>query len=322
MKCFFFNDLTVACSYLNVTYADGQQIQPNCSTHCTCRNAEFICETVLCLTNGSTCVASGDPHYQTFDLRFFDFQEVCKYVLTTPCDSDEFIITVQNSAHNQYVSCTDQVNITTANTEIILGRGDYVTVNGENMTQTFDGVITATNEVEVLRVGGNAHIILLTHNIRIFWDGLYRVEVTVSTNWQNRLCGLCGNYNGIDSDDFLIPNGTLVTSENEFGSSWVIGNASNCGLNPVPRCLGPTRFNAIVACDYLMGQFFSACHSSVTVSPFHSNCIFDYCNCNAGDRDKCLCESLAAYAAACSANGIILPNWREPFCGKLVSCMN
>ena len=175
---------------MDIIYREGQQIQPNCSTHCTCINGEFECENVLCSVDGATCVASGLSHYQTFDLQFFDFQGDCKYVLTTPCDSNEFIITVQNIAHNQFVSCTDQVNITTTNTEIILGRGDYVIINGEDMMQTYDSVVTATSEVQVLRVGGNSHVILLTHNIRIFWDGLYRVEVTVSTTWQNKLCGL------------------------------------------------------------------------------------------------------------------------------------
>ncbi|XP_065895642.1 uncharacterized protein [Dysidea avara] len=313
---------TASCTYLNITYEEGQQIQPNCSTHCTCRNGEFECETVLCSIDGATCVASGGPHYQTFDLQFFDFQGNCEYILTTPCDSDEFIITVQNGAHNELVSCTDQVNITIANTEIILGRGDHVTVNGENRTQTNDGVINTTSEVQVLRVGGNTHVILLVQNIRIFWDGVYRVEVTVSTTWQNRLCGLCGNYNDDDTDDFMTPDTTLAANADEFGTSWITSNTSNCGLlAEIPRCQSSIRGIGIHICSALRGQSFSACHSTLDPQIFLVNCVFDYCNCNAEDREEYVCESLATYASACSANGIILPNWSDTYCRKLHSVL-
>ena len=307
-----------ACTHMDIIYREGQQIQPNCSTHCTCINGEFECENVLCSVDGATCVASGDPHYQTFDMQFYDFQGDCEYVLTTPCDSDEFIITVQNSAHNEFVSCTDQVNITTANTEIILGRGEHITINGEDMMQTYDGVVTATSEVQVLRVAGNTHVILLTHNIRIFWDGLYRVEVTVSTTWQNRLCGLCGNYNGNGTDDFITPNGTQVTVVDEFGSSWVSGNSSNCGLLTTPFfCLGDTRTFAQNRCNQLLGNIFEPCHRVVDPTPFQENCMFDYCNCNDGDREECYCESLKTYASACSNAGVVIPDWKDVYCRKL-----
>ena len=277
---------------------------------------------MLCSIDGATCVASGDPHYQTFDLQFFDFQGDCEYILTTPCDSDEFIITVQNGAHNELVSCTDQVNITIANTEIILGRGDHVTINGENRTQTNDGVINTTSEIQVLRVGGNTHVILVAQNIRIFWDGVYRVEVTVSTTWQNRLCGLCGNYNDDDTDDFMTPDGMLAATADEFGTSWITGNTSNCGLlAEIPRCQSSIRGIGINICSAIRGQFFSACHSTLDSQIFLVNCVFDYCNCNAEDREECVCESLATYASACSANGIILPNWSDAYCRKLHSIL-
>ena len=84
---------------MGMLYEEGVQIQPNCSTRCTCRNRQFECETQTCFTDGPTCYAAGDPHYQTFDFRYYDFQGDCEYVLSTPCDSDEFSIIVGNSAH-------------------------------------------------------------------------------------------------------------------------------------------------------------------------------------------------------------------------------
>ena len=48
------------------------------------------------------------------------------------------------------MSFTNQVNITVTNTEIVLGRGDRVTINVENRTQTNDSVINATSELELV----------------------------------------------------------------------------------------------------------------------------------------------------------------------------
>ena len=301
---------------MDMIYQQGEVIQPNCSTRCVCQSREFVCETIPCVADGATCTVSGYSHYQTFDLQTFTFQGDCEYVLTTPCDSDEFIITVHNERHNEYVSCISEVNITIPSESVfvILKRNHAISINNVLQPVSDIGVVMSSSDLQVLRVGGNVHVILLTHNITLFWDGLYRVEVTVSTTWQNRLCGLCGNYNSIDSDEFRMPDSTLVTSENEFATSWITGNTSNCGiLSPTPRCLGTAVLNAINACNLLMRSVFTGCNALVDPLSFHTYCVYDYCNCHT-DRNLCLCESLAIYASACSRAGIILSTWRDSFC--------
>jgi len=309
---------TVACVLMDVIYQQGEEIQPNCSTRCICQNREFVCETVPCVADGATCTVSGYSHYQTFDLRFFDVQGDCEYILTTPCDSDEFIITVQNGAHNQYVSGLYQINITlpSESISVILGRSDTIFINGAVQPICDVGVVLSTTAIQVLRVGGNTHVILTAQNLEIFWDGLNRVEVTVNTAWQNRLCGLCGNYNDDDSDDFITSNSEQVDSVVEFVTSWVTGNASNCGLlHSAPYCLGTTRDDSKNTCSLLKRSIFTDCNALIDPSPFLTNCKFDYCNCHTNRRD-CFCESLAAYASACSRVGIVLSTWREHFCRK------
>ena len=39
-------------------------------------------------------------------------------------------------------------------------------------------------------------------------------------SYQNKLCGLCGDYNGNSKDDFRTPSGNLVDKATEFGNSW------------------------------------------------------------------------------------------------------
>jgi len=285
-----------------------------------CQSGDFVCEQQSCAIDGSTCYASGDPHYYTFDRRYFDFQGTCEYVLTQSCDSSEFSVIVTNLGHNQYVSCTDTVRVLVPNENlnILMGRGGTVTINDIPRPNNGDARILVSGEVEVVRAGGRPHVILSTSGVRVSWDGLYRVEVTVSTSWRGRVCGLCGNYNGDPTDDFQTRNGTLESSPDAFGLNWVVNDTqSGCGGLLTPdQCSADVMTQAQTRCAELQRNAFASCNSQVDPAPYVADCVYDYCYCNEANRDDCYCESLAVYASTCANNGIILPNWRGSLCRK------
>ena len=302
---------------------EGEQLQPNCSTRCTCRKREFQCETQACSADGPTCLITGHSHYQTFDLHYYDFQGDCEYVLTTPCDSNNFTISIKNKAHNEFVSSAYQVTISIPqmNLKVILGRGDggLVTINNVLQPNVGDGIIMQSSEVDIIRAGGHIHVFLIAYDIKVFWNGINRVQVTASTAWEDRLCGLCGHYNNNPSDDFMTPNGQLASTADEFGNSWLMNNDNlTCGSlsSPIPRCPGITRFNALNKCKVLRRLVYSSCNLLLDPTPFINNCVFDYCNCNSSNHQECYCESLAAYAAACTTVGAIISDWRNFDCRK------
>ena len=309
------------CRYMGIEYEEGFQIQPNCSTRCICNNGYFICEEQPCFINGASCHASGDPHYLTYDQQYFDFQGDCEYILTKSCNSSEFSVIVTNSAHNQYVSCTDAVRVVVPNENlnILMERGGTVTINGVLLTNNGDEVILQSGEVKVVRTGGYPHVVLKSSGVIIFWDGLYHVTVTVSTSWRGRLCGLCGNYNDDPSDDFQTPNRVLVNVPDEFGFSWLSsGSRQNCSLTSLSSCPADIMSNAQTKCNQMQSTPFSLCNTLINVNPYISDCVYDYCYCNEADREACYCNSLAVYAKACAANGVVLPNWRtSTVCCKL-----
>ena len=299
-----------------IKFEEGHQIQSNCTTRCVCIRGEFSCQQQLCTIDGPTCSASGDPHYHTFDSRYYHFQGDCEYILTQSCNTSDFSVYVTNSAHNSRVSCTETVRVVVPgeNLDILLGRGGGGTVTINDIPQTTNGdeVILTSGGVEVVRVGGRPHVILTVSGVKISWDGLYRVEVTVSSAWEGRLCGLCGNYNGDPDDDFMTPDGTVISSSDPFGGSWVVGNTTqdSCGgLMELGTC--GVMEAARSRCAELQGDIFMSCNAAVPPTAFIDDCIYDYCYCNEADREDCYCNSLATYASACAEAGVILPNWRE-----------
>ena len=288
-----------------------------------CQTREFQCETQPCLVDGTTCIAAGDPYYQTFDLNYYEFQQDCEYIVSTPCDSDEFTVSVRYASKNDFFSSADQVTVSVPGDSLtaVLGRGGggAITVNGVLESDIGVGVVYQSDKVQVLRVGGHPQVVLLEHNIQIFYDGINRVSISASTMWEDRLCGLCGNYNGDPSDDFTDPDGNPVSTPDEFVISWATGDTSSCGiLDEAPFCTGDVREEATKRCNFINGEFFEPCHASVDPSPFEEGCIQEFCNCIDEDRSTCFCSALAIYASACAYAGVSLDDWRSYYgCCKL-----
>ncbi|XP_065903900.1 P-selectin-like [Dysidea avara] len=305
------------CTHNGGTVEEGQQIQPDCSMRCTCLGGNLQCEPQECPIDGPTCYAVGDPHYRTFDSHFYNFQGGCSYVLAQPCDSDDFSVIARNLAHNERVSCVDQVTISVPrenNFTVVLGRGvgGTVTINGDLQTHTGDGEIYATRDVRVLQIGNNLHVILPTIGVRIFWNGRSRVEVTVSKQWANRVCGMCGDYNGNAADDFQDPDGNALATPNEFGESWETDDTRLfCTPTVEAMCSPEDGARARERCAGMKSAVFSACNKVVDPTTYINDCVVDGCNCEEEDREECFCESFAAYASACTSAGVPVPGWRN-----------
>ena len=204
----------------------------------------------------------------------------------------------------------------------MLGRGNNtdgtMTINRTSYLDSGDGLVMLSGGVEVVQSGGHPHVLLGAQGIKVFWDGMNRVEVTVSSSWQGRLCGLCGDYNGDSTDNFVRPDGQQVSDANEFAASWAeaVEDPSSCGTLPqADPCFRAIRPIAIAMCNTLQSSAFVPCHATVDPQPFIDNCIDDFCVfCDEDNRDEYFCRSLSAYASVCSAAGIQLQQWRDVFC--------
>ena len=68
-------------------------------------------------------------------------------------------------------------------------------------------------EMSVDNLFGIALFQILTTDfqLEIVWNKKTDVMVTVPQAYWNRTCGLCGTFNGDKHDDFILPDGSLVS---------------------------------------------------------------------------------------------------------------
>ncbi|KAI7792293.1 SCO-spondin [Triplophysa rosa] len=294
------------CHHNGKLYFTNDTISKDCNT-CVCRGQRWHCGQLLC---AGTCVATGDPHYITFDGRYFSFLGDCEYVLAQET-SGLFGVTAENvPCGSTGVTCTKSVTLTVGNTAIHLLRGKAVTVNGIPVTlpKSYSG-----SGLILERVG---MFVSLTSRlgVSLLWDGGMRVYVRLMPHLSGRMGGLCGNFDGDAENDFTTRQGIMESTPELFGNSWKVSpscpDVTDQDLRD-PCIINPHRVTwAKKKCAVIGQEIFSPCHAEVPFQKYYDWCVFDACGCDSGGDCECLCTAIAAYAEACNRRGVYI-RWRS-----------
>ncbi|XP_021107375.1 IgGFc-binding protein [Heterocephalus glaber] len=302
--------------------------QPSsCGPHEACRPSNGI---LGCVPVGATtCQASGDPHYTTFDGQRFDFMGTCVYVLAQTCGTrpglPQFTVLQENAPWgNGRYSATRVVTVIVGNYTLRLEQNKRkVMVNGVDKKLPVE---LAGGQVRVFQHGSDA-VIKTDFDLHVTYDLMYYVRVTVPGNYYKQMCGLCGDYNGDPKDDFQKPDGSLAANPNEFGNSWE-EPVPNSPCVPKPDC-NPDEEDCKQKCSaeleekYQQEQFcgfltsptgpLAACHELINPQGSLKDCVFDLCL--GGGNISILCDNIHAYVSICQEAGGRVEPWRtESFC--------
>ncbi|XP_047233615.1 alpha-tectorin-like isoform X7 [Girardinichthys multiradiatus] len=290
------------------------QCSPNaCGPQESCRivQGEFGCHP----NPRGTCSASGDPHYLTFDGKAFDFQGTCRYVLATVCNDTDGLHHFSVKAKNEPwfglpVSITAEVFVDVLGYEVRMSRHNIgtVEVNGilRNLPVVFNGSLSIFGS-------GSQTFVNADFGLRVTYDGSSTVSISVPPNYRGRMCGLCGNFNGNQNDDFHTPSGAMVNAADDFGSAWKVpGNytcSDGCGSS-CPQCNDDQ--SARSQCEVIQAADgpFSFCHEEVDPAPYFSDCVFDVCVSRNRGSDL-LCRALETYVSACQSANVQIYPWRQ-----------
>lgn len=108
--------------------------------------------------------------------------------------------------------------------KVNLGQKMRVKVNGKRVTIPY--------RIEHKRLNINftddSVIVSTDIGIKVLWDGISVLEVSVPSSYRGRLCGLCGNFNSLPRDDFTSRHGKLLQDMQKFGHSWAVISKKTC----------------------------------------------------------------------------------------------
>lgn len=172
---------------------------------------------------------------------------------------------------------------------------------------------------------GSDVIIETDFGLRVAYDLVYNVRVTVPGNYHRQLCGLCGDYNGDPKDDFQKPDGSQASDPKDFGNSWE-EKVPDSPCVPPPPCeedCDPGTCKPELQDKYKQEKFcgllasptgpLAACHKLLDPQGPLEDCVFDLCL--GGGDESILCNNIHAYVSACQAAGGHVKPWRtESFC--------
>ncbi|XP_041840432.1 zonadhesin, like [Melanotaenia boesemani] len=266
----------------------------------------------------STCIASGDPHYTTFDKHTYNFMGNCSYLMSARCNDTSLpYFEVHTDNENRYntptISYVKAVHVYVHMQKISILKGGTVQVNGTNTNLP----VTPVSGVSVFQ-SGKHYTVSMDFGVTVRYDGNHFMDIKVIKDYQDKLCGLCGDYNGNAKDDFRKPNGTMATNADEFGHSW--NTDPECNKKPnstIPGCDDEEKelYESSGYCGILLDKKgpFAVCHPKVNPNNYFRDCLFDLCELDGAK--PILCEAIEAYVNECQDRGVNIGSWRnETFC--------
>uniref|UniRef100_A0A8D2G0B7 Mucin 5AC, oligomeric mucus/gel-forming n=1 Tax=Theropithecus gelada TaxID=9565 RepID=A0A8D2G0B7_THEGE len=305
-----------ACVYNGTAYAPGATYSTDC-TNCTCSGGRWSCQEVPC---PGTCSVLGGAHFSTFDERHYTVHGDCSYVLTKPCDSSAFTVLAElrRCGLTDSETCLKSVTLSLdgAQTVVVIKASGEVFLN-----QIYTQLPISAANVTIFRP--STFFIIAQTNLGLQLDlqlvPTMQLFVRLAPKLRGQTCGLCGNFNSIQADDFRTLSGVVEATAaaffNTFKTQAACPNIRNSFEDPCSLSVENEKY-AQHWCSQLTDASgpFSRCHAAVKPDTYYSNCMFDTCNCERSE--DCLCAVLSSYVHACAAKGVQLSGWRNGVCTK------
>ncbi|XP_076142698.1 uncharacterized protein LOC143125242 [Alosa pseudoharengus] len=304
-----------SCSNNGNIYQPGESYSSNCK-HCTCGGGQWSCIEKDC---PATCSVEGGSHFFTYDGKAYTFHGDCTYVLTKQCNGADFTVL------GDLVRCGLTDTETCLKAVMLAVSGDTVINIQSNgkvfVNRKYSQLPLSTAGVKIFEASTFFIIVQTSVGIQleIQLSPIMQVYITADSKLKQKTCGLCGNFNSIQADDFLAMNGIIEGTASGFANTWKTRascpDVKSSLENPCSLSVDNEKY-AQQWCSLLTDPdgVFSPCHSEINPDIYKENCMYDSCNCE--KSEDCMCAALSSYVHACAAKGIQLNGWRDTTCKK------
>ncbi|KAG8438103.1 hypothetical protein GDO86_008695 [Hymenochirus boettgeri] len=298
------------CTNKGDTYASGASYTTECKT-CVCSSGKWNCNDIPC---SSTCSLEGGSHITTYDKTHYSIHGDCNYVLTKTCDGGDFTVVAElrKCGLTETETCLKSIMILLngGETTVVIKPCGSVFVNS-----IYTQLPVSAASVTIFRPS-SFYIIVHTNlglQIVVQVTPSMQVNVVLDPKFKGQACGLCGNFNDKEADDFQSISGVIEGTAASFANTWKsqanCPNIKNIYEDPCSLSVENEQY-ATHWCGLLTDPTgpFAECHSQVNPTTYKKNCQFDTCNCQ--KSEDCMCASLSSYTKACAAKGVLLTGWR------------
>ncbi|RXN23782.1 mucin-5AC-like protein [Labeo rohita] len=220
---------------------------------CTCKDRRWTCTTNQC---SGTCSIYGDGHYKTFDEKRYVFSGNCEYSLVQDfCNNSTGtfrVITENIPCGSTGTTCSKSIKLFLGSIELRLMDGSYQVVHRD-----------AGEEIPYqMRTMGLYLVIEANNGLMLIWDRKTTIHIKLSPEFNGRVCGLCGNYDGNANNDFTMRSQAIAVETLDFVNSWKLSNCPDATLTEDPCVHNPYREAwAQRQCSIITSSVFSTCHS-------------------------------------------------------------
>ncbi|KAL8169995.1 UNVERIFIED_CONTAM: Mucin-6 [Gekko kuhli] len=200
-------------------YPDDVMTAP-CRT-CTCKRGQWSCRELPC---PGTCSLEGGSFVTTFDSRPYRFHGVCTYILMkSPMlpYNGTLMAVYKKSGYSSSETSLSAIVYVSSQDKIVISQNQVLTNEDELKWLPYkSGDITIFKQ-------SSTHIHMYTEfglELIIQLQPVLQAYIKVGFQFKGKTQGLCGNYNGETSDDFLTSMDIVEGTAPLFVDSWRAGN--------------------------------------------------------------------------------------------------